>query len=216
MKDRLQLENHRLRTLLYKAGICSECEQELFHWVDEPFGSCDCFQGAEDYSGSSTIQKLRMKNKELLEHKQEIEDSFKFIMDEKPNDEVHCTCVPFLKTKIKELEADCEIYLSQNRFLQERLEEEKQKNEELKRELLALKPQNVWLEADRDRLASNCFVSSRKIANKNEIIGALRGMLDAQEKFLSEEIKGWENKWKCAVELAAIAENKLDTIRKSL
>jgi hypothetical protein len=137
--------NQRLRTLLYRAGICSECEQELFHWVDEPFSSCDCFQGAEDSSGPSTIQKLRMENKELREYKQEIEDSFKFIMDERPNDEVHCSCVPFLKIKIKELE---------------------------------------------ERNNSNIQI-------------------------LRNEIKGWENKWKIAVEMAAIAENKLADIKNA-
>jgi hypothetical protein len=154
--SQLQNENQRLRTLLYRAGICSECEQEIFHWVDEPFSSCDCFQGGEDSSGPSIIQQLRMENTKLREYKQDIEDSFKSIMSERPNDEVHCTCVPFLKIKIEELERSCDIRLSQNSFLQERLEEEKAKN------------------------------------------------------------KGLQNKWKSAIELAAIAENKLADIKKCL
>lgn len=81
-------------------------------------------------------QKLQREILELQEYKQEIEDSFKTIMDERgPNDEVHCTCVPFLKIKIRELE---------------------------------------------------------------------------------NEIEGWKNKWKAAIEMAAIAENKLADIKKCL
>jgi len=93
-----------------------------------------------------------LSQKKLRDYKQEIEDSFKSIMDERPNDEVHCTCVPFLKIKIKELETDCDIYLSQNKFLQERLEEEKQKNKEARMKVLVLEPQNAMLIADRDNL----------------------------------------------------------------
>jgi len=63
--DNFAKENGRLRKLLYRAGICPDCEEEVFHFVDEPFAACSCATG-EDYTGPSTIQKLRMDNKKLL------------------------------------------------------------------------------------------------------------------------------------------------------
>ena len=119
-----------------------------------------------DSVSKKVLQFLRERD-ELVEYKKDIEDSFKSIMSERPNDEVHCTCVPFLKMKIKELEAT-----------------------------------NTFLEADRDRLDSQCYLAENRNTYQNL----------AHQK----EIEGWKNKWKIAVEMAAIAENKLDTIKNAL
>lgn len=127
---------------------------------------------------SDIALKFLKEREELRAYKEEIENSFKFVMDERcSKNEVHCTCVPFLKSKIKEL----------------------QKN-------------NSFLETDNKRLASQGHVTSRKITNKNEIIIGLQKQIAAQE----EEIKGWQNKWECAIGMAAIAENKLADIKKCL
>lgn len=47
----------------------------------------------------------------------------------------------------------------------------------------------------------------------------LKPMEKSDKEYISKEehlniVKGWENKWKAAIELAAIAEIKLDEIRK--
>jgi len=55
----LQQEIDRIRSLLYKAGICADCEEEVSHDVNEPFAHCRCGTG-EDTTGPSTIQKLRI------------------------------------------------------------------------------------------------------------------------------------------------------------
>jgi hypothetical protein len=38
---------------------------------------------------------------------------------------------------------------------------------------------------------------------------------DAEIKQLREELKGWELKWKCAVEMAALAQVKLDKVKEA-
>jgi hypothetical protein len=56
---------HKLRTALYKAGICPDCFGEITHHVDEPIASCEKCGPCEDTTGPSTIQKLRMQVTDL-------------------------------------------------------------------------------------------------------------------------------------------------------
>lgn len=125
------MENERLRNQLYKAGICPDCEEEVSHFVDEPFASCPCGTG-EDCSGPSTIQKLRMDNVELLKLAEELNAENKDLINHLEESTTHA-----------------------------------------------------------DSLAD-------QIREKNG------------------EIKGWRNKWECAVEMAAIAENKLADAEKNV
>jgi hypothetical protein len=103
------------------------------------------------------------------------------------------------------------------------MNEETNEIKKLKMKILQLESQNGFLEADRDRLASQCHVSSRKVANKNEIIESLQKQIVEKDErnnsnidILKKEIKCWENKWKAAIEMAAIVENKLADIKKCL
>lgn len=107
---------------------------------------------AEEWAAKCSLESYQLKKErdELNEYKEEIENSFKFIMTEICDaNELHCTCVPFLKTKVEHFKNRCSM---------------------LEQEILSYK----------------------------------------------NEIQGWENKWKCAVEIAAIAQNKLDNIQNIL
>jgi len=54
----------------------------------------------------SENERLREENAELREWKADVEDAFHVTMDERcTEDEQHCTCVPHLRRRIKELEA---------------------------------------------------------------------------------------------------------------
>ena len=97
-------------------------------------------------------------------------------------------CFPFLKIKADHFQNRCSMLEEEIKFY--------------KQDIDVYLSQNKFLEADRDRLASKCYLAE----NRN----------DYQNLAHQKEIKGWQNKWKIAVEMAAIAENKLDTIKNAL
>lgn len=54
-------ELNKLRRLLMEAGICSSCEQEIVHYIDEPLASCGCVGGQGEWtSPPPKIQTLRI------------------------------------------------------------------------------------------------------------------------------------------------------------
>lgn len=65
------------------------------------------------------------------------------------------------------------------------------------------------LKSENENLRSRLYVAEQRNIY-------LRLANESSEKRHLEEIQGWENKWQCAVEIAAIAENKLDVIKKIL
>ncbi len=58
----------------------------------------------------------RKRIKELEEELKDIKESYDIVINEKTcDDEKHCTCVPFLRTRIKELEDKVKMYENQIR-----------------------------------------------------------------------------------------------------
>jgi hypothetical protein len=56
----------------------------------------------------------------------------------------------------------------------------------------------------------------RDLQQANEDQARLLAMSADREEKLRAEIAGWENKWQCAVELAALAKVKLHDVKEAL
>jgi hypothetical protein len=56
----------------------------------------------------------------------------------------------------------------------------------------------------------------RDLQQANEEQAKLLAMSADREEKLRAEIAGWENKWQCAVELAALAKVKLHDVKEAL
>ena len=56
-KNQLLREIDRLHSLLWHAGVCSQCGEEIQHDIDEPFYSCKCGHG--EATTIPTIAQLR-------------------------------------------------------------------------------------------------------------------------------------------------------------
>lgn len=57
-------EEQKLRAILDKNGICSDCGRHFVHHMDEPFASCEC-KCMEDTEYSSPFMKLQKKYADL-------------------------------------------------------------------------------------------------------------------------------------------------------
>lgn len=90
----------------------------------------------KDEDLSLALHACGIKDKEiavLREYKQDIEAQFRMIMDEKcPKDELHCTCVPFLRIEVEKLTQKLSLY-------QDEHQKEMVKNVELEAEIERLK-----------------------------------------------------------------------------
>ena len=64
---------------------------------------------------------LIKRNKELEEELNDIKESYEHTVNEDCEDEIHCTCVPALRARIKELEAEVKLYDKQFKQLKENI-----------------------------------------------------------------------------------------------
>lgn len=298
---RFAIENERLRNRLYRLGECPDCEQEVDHWVNEPFASCGCGQ-SEDCSGPSIVQELRSKisdlegreenlcarNYDLGQYNKSLTDKVQELEEENGK----------LKIKIVAYEVQVPLLVEDKKILDRKLNEEECKNtylrlggqadeKILKEEIKVLKTELVSLEKEKQhyisilkehakaasifqsdgkynkeanlRLGDSCVVEGIKWldmslegykqkweeasrrnkvlehelsmcvigrnaaaksweTNENKVKYFKLALADSQmeAKALEQEIGGWKKKWECAVEMAAIAQNKLDNIKNSL
>jgi len=224
-------ENDRLRNRLYRLGECSDCEEEVEHHEDEPFASCSCGTG-EDCSGPSVIQKLRNEIKVLAENEERLQS--KLYVAKQKNAFLKLTRGEHTKVweqTVKKLEKEKEYYISIVKENAEAASIFQPSGKYAKEANLRLGDSTVvegikWLDMSleeykqkwKDSISTNEALRCQILELKKELdwekLNRCAWTRTANE--LENKIVGWKNKWECAVEMAAIAENKLDAIKKSL
>lgn len=222
---RFAIENERLRNRLYRLGECPDCEQEVVHYKYEPFASCDCGQ-IEDCSGPSIVQKLKDKVEEL-EELEEIKE-IKVLKDElvrlEKEKQYYISVIREHSEAASIFQCDGKYHKEANlcigdstvvegiKWLDMSLEGYKQKWKEALHRNKVLEHELSMCVIGRNAAAKSWE------ANENKVAYFKLALADSQmeAKALEQEIGGWKKKWECAVEMAAIAQNKLDNIKNSL